>query len=122
MLKISQVEYVKKVLKRFNMSDAKPANVPLEGHFKLSKAQAPTTKNEKTLMSEMPYASVAGSLMHYMVYTRLDIAQAVRVVRRYMSNPEKEHWRVVKQILRYLKGSSDMASAMMAWTFVCMDM
>jgi len=70
------------------MSDAKPANVPLEGHFKLSKAQAPTTKNEKTLMSEMPYASVAGSLMHYMVYTRLDIAQAVRVVSKYMSNPE----------------------------------
>ena len=29
--------YVEKVLKRFNMSDAKPVNVPLGGHFKLSK-------------------------------------------------------------------------------------
>ena len=27
---------------------------------------------------------------------------------RYMSNPEKEHWRVAKLISRYLKGSSDM--------------
>ena len=26
-----------------------------------------------------------------------------------MSNPEKEHWRAVKWILRYLKGSSGMA-------------
>jgi len=38
LLKISQAEYVEKVLKRFNMSDAKPVNVPLGGHFKLSKA------------------------------------------------------------------------------------
>jgi len=36
LLKISQAEYVK-VLKRFNMSGAKPVNVPLEGHFKLSR-------------------------------------------------------------------------------------
>ena len=35
-LKISQVEYVE-VLKRFNMSDAKPVNIMLGGHFKLSK-------------------------------------------------------------------------------------
>ena len=46
--------------------------------------------------------------MYAMVCTRQDIAQAVRVVSRYMSNPGKEHWRAVKWILRYLKGSSDM--------------
>ena len=36
LLKISQVKYVE-VLKRFNMSDAKPVNIMLGGHFKLSK-------------------------------------------------------------------------------------
>ena len=46
--------------------------------------------------------------MYVMVCTRPDIAQAVRVVSRYMSNPRKEHWRSVKWILRYLKRSSDM--------------
>ena len=51
-MKVLQVEYVKKVLKRFNMADAKPVNVPLGGHFKLSKAQTPMTENEKTLMSD----------------------------------------------------------------------
>jgi len=40
LLKISQAEYVEKVLKRFNMLDAKPVNVPLGGHFKLSKAHS----------------------------------------------------------------------------------
>jgi len=99
---------MEKVLKKF-MSDAKHVNVPLGGHFKLSKAQTPTMKDKKAPMSEMPYASVVGSLMYAMICTRSDIAQAVRVVSRYMSNPEKEHWRVVKWILRYLKRSSDMA-------------
>ena len=47
--------------------------------------------------------------MYVMVYTKPDIAQAVRVVSRYMSNSGKENWRVVKWILRYLNGSSDMA-------------
>jgi len=31
LLKISQAEYVEKILKRFNMSDAKPVNDPLGG-------------------------------------------------------------------------------------------
>ena len=42
-----------------------------------------------------------------MVCTRSDIAQAVGVVSRYMSNPEKKHWRALKLIMRYLKVSSD---------------
>jgi len=78
---------VKKVLKRFNMAYAKPVNVPLGGHFKLSEAQTPTTEDEKALMSEVPYASVVGSLMY--VVTRPDIAQAVGVISRYISNPGK---------------------------------
>jgi len=56
LLKISQTKYVEKALKRFNMLDAKYVNVPLGCHFKLLKAQAPITKDEKALMSEVPYA------------------------------------------------------------------
>jgi len=108
LLKVSQTEYVKKVLKTFNMTNAKPVNVPLGDHFKLSEAQIPTTEDEKTLMSEVPYTSVVGRLMYDMVCTRLDIAQAVGVVSTYMSNPGKEYWRAIKWILRYLNGNLDM--------------
>ena len=45
--------------------------------------------------------------MYAMVCTRLDIAQAVGVISRFMSNLGKQHWDVVKWILRYLKGTSD---------------
>ena len=89
-MKISQAGYVEKVLKRFNMTDAKLVNVPLGGHFKLSKTQASTMKDEKALMLEVSYASVVGSLMYAMIYTRPNIAQTVRVISGYMSNPEKE--------------------------------
>ena len=45
--------------------------------------------------------------MYAMVCTRPDIAHAVGVVSRFMSRPGKQHWKAVKWILRYLKGSSD---------------
>jgi len=51
------------------MADAKPVNVSLGGHFKLSEAQTLTTEDEKALMSEVPYASAVGSLMYAMVCT-----------------------------------------------------
>ena len=36
-LKLSQLEYVRKVLSRFNMNEAEPVSTPLGSHFKLSK-------------------------------------------------------------------------------------
>ena len=58
-------------------------------------------------MAKVPYASACGSLMYAMVATRPDIAYAVGVVSRYMSNPGKKHWEAVKSILRYLSGTAD---------------
>ena len=57
-------------------------------------------------MSLIPFASAISSLMYAMVWTRADIAHAVGVVSEYMDNPGKEHWQVVKWILRYLRGTS----------------
>jgi len=69
----------------------------------------PKTQEEMAYMSKVPYASTVGSLMYAMVYTRPTIAHAVGVVSRYMNNPGKEHWMVVKWILRYLRGTTNQA-------------
>ena len=106
-LKLSQSEYVKKVLSRFNMNKAKPVSKPLGSHFKLSKEQSAKTEEERGHMSKVPYTSAIGSLMYAMMCTRPDIAHAIGVVSRFMSRPGKQHWEAVKWILRYLKGSSD---------------
>ena len=106
-LKLSQLQYVKKVLSRFNMNEAKSVSTPLGSHFKLSKEQSPKTEEERDHMSKVPYASAIGNLMYAMVCTRPDITYVVGVLSRFMNRPRKQNWEVVKWILRYLKGSSD---------------
>jgi hypothetical protein len=86
----------KKILSRFNMDEAKSVSTPLGSHFKLTKDQTPKMDQEKAYMNKVPYVSAIGSLMYAMVYTRPDIAHAVGVVSRYMSNPGKQHWEAVK--------------------------
>ena len=41
------------------------------------------------------------------ICTRPDIAQAVGAVSRYMVNHGGEHWKIVKSILRYIRGTFD---------------
>ena len=53
----------------------------------LSKEQCPMTPQEEEDMRWIPYASVVGSLMYAMLYTRPDICYVVGIVSRYQSNP-----------------------------------
>ena len=88
------------------MKDAKSVTSPLAGHHKLTSKEFPSSKKEKEEMSKVQYQSAVGSLMYAMVCTRPDIAYAVGVVSRFMTNPGQAHWNAVKWILRYLKGTS----------------
>ncbi|GKD07018.1 retrovirus-related pol polyprotein from transposon TNT 1-94 [Tanacetum coccineum] len=105
-LRLSQEKYIGNVLEKFNMKDAEARCQPSEDHFKLSKKQAPKTEASRRRMAKVPYALVVGSMMYAMVCTRPNIAHAVGVVSRFMSNLGREHWEVVKWLLRYLKGTS----------------
>ena len=87
------------------MNEAKPVSTPLGSHFKLSKKQSPKTEEERDHMSKVPYTSTIGNLMYAIVCTRPDIAHVVGVASKFVSSPGKQHWEVVKWILRYLKGS-----------------
>ena len=88
---LSQERYVERILERFNMKEAKPVTTPLGGHYKLSKSSCPSTEEENKKMVVIPYSSAVGSLMYAMVCTRPDIAHAVGVVSRFLSNPGKQH-------------------------------
>ena len=65
------------------------------------------TQEKEEDMSLVPYASAVGSLMYAMVCTRPEISHAVGVLNRFMLNPGKENWTIVKQVFRYLRGTSD---------------
>ena len=89
------------------MHETKSVSIPLAAHFKLSKLQMPSSESERREMSSIPYANIVGSIMYIMICTRPNVAHAISVASRYMSNHGKEHWNALKWILKYLKGSVD---------------
>ncbi|KAA0041461.1 gag/pol protein [Cucumis melo var. makuwa] len=58
-------------------------------------------------MSNIHYASAVGSLMYAMLCTRPNICYSVEIVSRYQSNPGRDHWITVKNILKYLRRTKD---------------
>jgi len=52
---------------------------------------SPSSEAKRMEMSRVSYASVVGNLMYAMICTRLDIAQAVKVVSRFMANSSGKH-------------------------------
>ena len=104
-LRLVQADYVSKVISRYQMTDARSVSIPLANHFKLSREQMPKTEEDKREMSRIPYANIVGSVMYLMICSRPDVAHAISVASRYMSDPGREHWTALKWILKYLKGS-----------------
>ena len=58
-------------------------------------------------MSSIPYAWIVGSIMYAMLCTRPDVTYALDIVSRFQADPEEDHWKVVKNILKYLRRTKD---------------
>ena len=84
------------MLENFSMLDAKPVSTLLANHFKLFGSRCPKNEEEIENMSKVSYASAVGCLMYAMVCIRPDLAHAVSTVSKYMANPGRKHWNVVK--------------------------
>jgi hypothetical protein len=54
--------------------------IPMEVGLKLIKKQAPTTIQELKEMKKIPSQNTVGSLMYYMVCTRLDIPFTIGMI------------------------------------------
>ncbi|RDX93169.1 hypothetical protein CR513_24605, partial [Mucuna pruriens] len=102
-LRLSQENYISKVLERFGMKDSKPGDTPIAKGDKFSLKQCPNNDLERNEMQKIPYVSAIGSIMYTQVYTRSDIAFMVGVLGRYLSNPRIQHWKEVKRVMRYLR-------------------
>ena len=107
-LYLSQLEYIDKVLQCFNIDKGKVLSTPLLSYVKLSKQDCPVSEEDKAEMDKVPYVSAKGILMYEMIAARPNIAFQVGVVSKYMSNPDKKHWEVVKGIMGYLKATMHM--------------
>jgi len=100
---LSQAGYLQKVLHTFGFEEAKPAATPMEPGLCLEKETLQTAETEAV----QRYQSAIGSLMYAMTTTRPDIAFAVSTVSQFAQNPNDSHWKAVKRIFRYLRGTLD---------------
>jgi hypothetical protein len=102
-LKINQESYVRETLAKFNMTKCTGVTTPMSKGTDLGREQCPKTPEERAAMADKPYSSLLGRLMYLMVSTRPDLASAVQILSRFMSNPGESHWRALKRLLQYLK-------------------
>lgn len=107
-LQLSQQGYLEKVLRNFEMDQAKPVLTPMGTHFKLSSTKDEDKGEAEIKMREIPYSSAVGSLMYAMVGTRPDLAYDVGLISRFMSSPSQEHWQAVKWVMRYIRNTVDL--------------
>ncbi|RVW90299.1 Retrovirus-related Pol polyprotein from transposon RE2 [Vitis vinifera] len=97
---INQAKYIRDLLKRFNMEEAKTMKTPMSSSIKLD-----MDEKGKSVNSTM-YRGMIGSLL-YLTASRPDIMYSVCFCARFQSCPKDSHLSVVKRILRYLKGTMD---------------
>ncbi|XP_042757513.1 secreted RxLR effector protein 161-like [Lactuca sativa] len=65
------------------------------------------TKDEDGVpVNATEYRCLIGSL-RYLIHSRPDLSYSVGVVSRYMESPKQSHLKVVKHILRYIKGTTN---------------
>ncbi|KAJ3689816.1 hypothetical protein LUZ61_018980 [Rhynchospora tenuis] len=95
---VSQEAYAKEILKKYKMDECNPVSTPMELGAKLSKFEG----GDRVDASK--YQSLVGRL-RYLTCTRPDIAYSVGVVSRFMEEPKYSHWKAIKRILRYIKGT-----------------
>lgn len=88
------------------MNSCKSMDTPIARGETLSLEMCPKTEKEKEDISSTIFQCSWEFDVRYNVYWP-DICYAVGLVSRYQSNPRREHWKAIKRIFWYLKGTAD---------------
>ena len=99
-LEISQTQFIRSVLNRFDFSKSSSiASTPYLNPRHVG--------DEETVM-DVPFREIVGSLVWIANQTRPDIANAVRAIARFFHNPKPIHYKAGQKILEYLNATSDL--------------
>ena len=101
---IHQKQYILNMLEKYSLSNAKVVSTPADVSVQLKKDDGVSNK-----VDSVTYQSIIGSLLYAAIATCPDIAQAVGVVAKFSSSPNQSHLTAAKRILRYLKGTLNLA-------------
>ncbi|XP_049946947.1 uncharacterized protein LOC126447215 [Schistocerca serialis cubense] len=98
-MKINQTTYVKRVLAKYHMTDAKPISLPIKPGL--------IPGNSPPATATGAYQEIIGSLTYLTLGTCPALAYAVNVASRAHDSPNKAHLTLIKRILSYLKGAEN---------------
>ena len=97
---MDQSHYLQNILQKYGMSDCKPRSTPCE----LS-STSPSVSECSLSDNPRVYREVVGSLIYAMTCTRPDLSWVVSKLSQHLANPADTDWIMLKQVLRYLKGT-----------------
>ena len=97
-----QRQYLENVLSKFGMDMCKPRSTPCE-----LKPSAYYSDEDEDIIDEPEYRAIAGSLIYGMTCTRPDLSWVVTRLSQHLSRPTAGDWALLKQVLRYIKGTID---------------
>src|ERR1700744_3282206 len=101
-LALDQSDYLKKIIKRFKLENARIAKTPLPTGYMPSKYNGPVDPKRR-----QEYQQVIGSLLYLSLGTRADISYAVAKMSQFSVNPSQDHLNRAYYIIRYLLGTAE---------------
>nr|GEW44158.1 ribonuclease H-like domain, reverse transcriptase, RNA-dependent DNA polymerase [Tanacetum cinerariifolium] len=99
-ISIKQSAYARKILKEAGILDRNETIIPMDLGTRLTKTA------EGTMVNSTEYRSLIGCL-RYLLHTRPDLSYSVGLFSRFMQEPEEQHMKAIKKVLRYVKGTKD---------------
>ncbi|GAQ93484.1 hypothetical protein KFL_015700010 [Klebsormidium nitens] len=100
-VKLTQRRAALDLLSEHGMEATRARRVPLNPGEKILKQGEPLN------VEKFPYSSLVGSLLYLANCTRPDLAQVTGSLARFMSCPTEDHWRLARNVLSYLAGTSN---------------
>ena len=98
---MNQSQFIKRVLRKFNMENCKPRFTPCEtGTNKIS-------EDESQPADVRLYREILGSLVYIMTSTRPDLSYSITKLSQHLDKPTLMHLNDAKHVLRNLKGTVD---------------
>ena len=99
---VSQVKYIKYMLKKFGMDGAKSISTPIGTNRNLNSDASGNMVDQKM------HRSMIGSLL-FVTTSRSDVMFSVCICARFQASPRESHLKATKRILRYLKHTQNIS-------------
>lgn len=101
-IELSQIQFLKDILKRFGYENVKPSTTPMDVEFPTQALLH--VASDDTDKVKYPYREAVGSLMYPAICTCPDLSFAVSVLSQYNSSYTAFHWeKGIVRVFRYLK-------------------